>query len=353
MNMPLACMIHARNFSTCDLLADWPCSIAPCSLWRLHTLQVITSNPARLIAILQLTNNSLTASVKHGLDAMLPVLVNYLPQAWKLMTDTIISCQKLLSSCKACQSDAECRPSESQAVRATSSSSSHTGPAVVAVLRTVLEGVVTAWRCYQALVEQRCEQRRLYMLSLDRHDTEQAALLLSPGPCQGSPPLPPPPGPGSRRSASAAGGDRWSQAELQREMKWMVHLLQIGKQLSSESSFDSPTNCSGCAATAVRNEKMVLVWKAAVEGLVKVTPAPLPKVWLGMRHWPRAARLQRCRWQTLSWCSRQHTTPAMCTTYTTCHLCTLYSGSTPTPGYLQASSCFCHSGAAGGPRSSL
>lgn len=235
------------------------------------------------MVILQLTHYSLAAATKHGLDTMLPVLVSYLPSAWQLITNIICSCQKLLQSCQACQAGG--------ASNSSSSSSTHIGPAVVSVLRNALEEVGTAWQCYQALVEQRSEQRRLYMLSLDSQDAEAADLLLNPGGSQRS---------GSQGSAGAAtaaagaGGDRLLQAELQREMKWMVHLLQIGKQLCVDTSSDAAVGeqCSGCVSAAVTAERMLSVWKTAVECVFKATSASLPKVIISSDHIQPVTRAQ-------------------------------------------------------------
>lgn len=270
----------------------------------LCAVQAISDLPERLTALLQLTGDCLGAAVKHGCELMLPLFSLYLPSAWQLITDCLASSHRLLSACKACNSDnkgvagintaASGQQQQGLAGQGTkrssdsSSSSYHLGPHFVGVLQAVLQALPTCWQCYQALLQQRLEQRRLYMASLDADDSSADHLALG---SQSSPSL----GFGSQSQRMSWGGggaatnnaaEAFLRAELQREMKWMVNLLQLGGEIVNASSSvrssgiggSGTHGCSQCVAQAVVDQQLQEVWKAALQGVLKVTATPLAKV---------------------------------------------------------------------------
>jgi hypothetical protein len=265
-------------------------------------LQVVAEQPERLRALLQLTHYSLAAAVRHDLEVMLPLFGLYLPGSWQLTTDCLASSHRLLSACKACSAAhglslgaAAGSGSSAAAAAAEEGGNSHLGPPLASVLHALLDSLPTAWQCYQQHLQQWLQQQRLYMASLDADESaaggSQGALLT---------------GSQQQLSQGSTRAERVLNAELQSKQKWVVHLLQLGGELhtlrSSSSSgsgssrrssigFGSGSGgasgsaaaaCSECFVAAVAEQQLLQAWRAALEGVVRVTSTPWSKVGI----WP-------------------------------------------------------------------
>jgi uncharacterized membrane protein YgcG len=276
-------------------------------------LQAIAEQPERLRALLQLTHYCLAAAVRNDLDLMLPLFGLYLPNAWQLGIDCLASSHRLVSGCKLCNVTARGAllsatpglaggsqqggraPASSGGAAAgrgasnssNSSSTSHLGPQLASVLRVLLESLPTAWQCYQRHLQQDQELRRLYMASLN---ADEAAG----GGSQGALPTS-----SQQHSQGSARAEQVLSAELQSKQKWVVHLLQLGGELhtlrsssgsggsrrssigfggGSGGSGGSTAACSECFVAAVGEQQLLQAWRAALEGVVRVTSTPWSKV---------------------------------------------------------------------------